>query len=125
MQLGERYRVYYEELLDCLRHQRQKDLDGRPEGEFHFIVPSFFNLLKYLKDNKRTFTVVFRTFGQDLPEVPLCSLSKNLGFLAPSPLILLQLVQQFDDFCEGKHSLFPDVILDGSDGGVDYRVSSI
>jgi len=30
--------------------------------------------------------------------------------------------REFNAFCEGRHPLFPGVTLDGSDGGVDYRV---
>lgn len=33
------------------------------------IVPSFFNLLKYLQDEELDFTLVFRTFGSDLADV--------------------------------------------------------
>jgi hypothetical protein len=40
--------------------------------QYHYIIPSFLQLLKHLKETGRSFTLVFRTFGQDLPEVLDC-----------------------------------------------------
>jgi hypothetical protein len=42
-----------------------------PAPQYHYILPSFLHLLKHLKESGLyTFTLVFRTFGQDLPHVP-------------------------------------------------------
>jgi hypothetical protein len=120
-QPGYIYRHYYEKLEACLRFPQTTtpstatDIDTNTDTEtashthknsssekFHYLVPSFLNLLKHLHDTRRQFTLVFRTYGQDLPE----------------------LVTHFDEFCEGKHPLYPDVALDGRDGGIDYRISN-
>jgi len=80
--------------------QRYVSALKRPDGAFHILLPSFFELLVTLKRCKRSFTVVFRTFGEDLPAV----------------------IGDLNDFCEGKNALFPGVKMDGSDGDPDYRV---
>ncbi|ELR15527.1 uncharacterized protein ACA1_163650 [Acanthamoeba castellanii str. Neff] len=72
-----------------------------PAPQYHYILPSFLHLLKHLKESGLyTFTLVFRTFGQDLPH----------------------LTQHFDEFCEGKHPLYRGFVMDGSDGQPDYRI---
>lgn len=71
------------------------------EGEQVLIVPAFFDLLVQLKRVSRSFTLVFRTFGEDLPKV----------------------VKEHNAFCEGRHPMYPGVHMDGSDGGPDYRVN--
>ena len=38
------------------------------EGKY-FLIPSFFRTLIYLKKAKREFSIVFRSFGNDLPHV--------------------------------------------------------
>jgi len=65
-----------------------------------FIIPAFFELMLHLKKTNRLFSLVFRTFGTDLPDV----------------------AQEFNAFCEGKHPLFPEAVLDGRDGKPDYRI---
>jgi hypothetical protein len=45
--------------------------------QYHYIIPSFLRLLKHLKETGRSFTLVFRTFGQDLPEVRQQSVLPN------------------------------------------------
>lgn len=74
----------------------------RPDGNGAvFIIPSFFELLIHLKRTERSFTLVFRTFGEDLHDV----------------------IDELNAFCEGRHYMSPpDVRLDGSDGEPDYRV---
>uniref|UniRef100_A0A7S1SCD7 EF-hand domain-containing protein n=1 Tax=Alexandrium catenella TaxID=2925 RepID=A0A7S1SCD7_ALECA len=65
------------------------------------VLPSFLHMLRELKKRGRSFTLIFRTFGNDLELV-----QKELNAL-----------------CEGRHPLFPDDIkLDGSDGQPDYRM---
>ena len=72
-----------------------------PNGSDCKLIPSFFDLLVHLKRSGRSFTVCFRTFGEDLPSV----------------------AEDYNNFCEGKHPLYPDVRMDGSDGSPDYRFS--
>lgn len=59
--------------------------DGRL---YHWILPSFFQLLTDLVQEGREFAVVFRTFGRDLPRV---------------------LRAVFRALNEGAHPLFPDL----------------
>lgn len=73
----------------------------RPDGESVQIIPAFFELMEKLKSNKRSFTLVFRTFGMDLEAI----------------------AEELNMFCEGRHPLSkPGIVFDGSDGDVDYRV---
>jgi hypothetical protein len=72
-----------------------------PCGKDVGIVPSFFEMLIALKRNHRSFTLCFRTFGEDLADV----------------------AAEMNQFCEGLHPLFPGVVFDGSDGEPDYRFS--
>mmetsp|Transcript_59681 Transcript_59681/g.167252 ORF Transcript_59681/g.167252 Transcript_59681/m.167252 type:complete len:291 (+) Transcript_59681:1-873(+) len=57
--------------------------------------------MQELKRRGRSFSVVFRTFGTDMDE---------------------EIESEFNEFCEGRHPLFPEVILDGSDGLADHRM---
>eukprot|EP00808_Paulinella_micropora_P013273 g20465.t1 len=95
-----------EQLLKKLRlpeHVAQaptQDLPQELRNGNHFILPSFFRLLEHLKEEKRDFTIIFRTFGEDAEEV-----AKELNL-----------------YCEGKHPVFPDARFDGSDGSLDLRL---
>lgn len=72
-----------------------------PNGAIVQIVPAFFELMASLKQERRSFTLCFRTFGEDLEVV-----TKELNL-----------------FCEGRHPLSPPgIVFDGSDGDTDYRV---
>ena len=77
------------------------------EGRYH-LIPGFFRTLMFLKKQKKEFSVVFRTFGVDLPEV----------------------VFEFDKFCRGEHPCFngrnntPLVKLDGNKNSKDFRFQS-
>ncbi|KAM9656738.1 uncharacterized protein ACIBXB_008983 [Morphnus guianensis] len=42
-------------------------VQGEPSKRYHLILPAFFRLLDTLHREGRTFSVVFRTFGTDLP----------------------------------------------------------
>ena len=78
------------------------------EGKYH-ICPSFFRTLIYLKKQKREFSVVFRTFGDDLDKVKW----------------------EFNRFCDGNHPCFsgrngtPMIKFDGSKGTKDMRMKDI
>lgn len=66
------------------------------------IIPAFFELLLFLKKEKRSFTLCFRTFGADLEDV----------------------AAELRSFCEGTHPYYPGVRMDGTDGEPDYRMST-
>ncbi|XP_024231346.1 uncharacterized protein si:dkey-32e6.3 [Oncorhynchus tshawytscha] len=91
---GQRFRCVLDEHLAMLRWP--KELKGDKElavkGEdgqlYHWILPSFFQLLKDLVAEGRDFAILFRTFGSDLPRV-LSAVSRALT--------------------QGSHPLFPDL----------------
>eukprot|EP00438_Fugacium_kawagutii_P017283 Skav213680 [mRNA] locus=scaffold491:352668:357763:- [translate_table: standard] len=70
-----------------------------PDGSPVQVVHAFFRLLVELKRSKRSFSLIFRSFGEDLELV----------------------AKELNDFCEGNHPLFPGFRMDGSDGEPDYR----
>jgi len=78
------------------------------EGRFH-LIPSFFRTLIYLKKQKREFSVVFRTFGEDLKAV----------------------VWEFNQFCSGQHPCYsgrngtPLIKFDGTKGTKDLHIRDI
>ena len=75
------------------------------EGKYH-LIPSFFRLLIFLKKQKREFSVVFRTFGNDLPHI----------------------IWEFNQFCQGNHPCFsgrngtPLIKFDGSKGTKNLKI---
>lgn len=74
-----------------------------PDGQPVQIIPAFFELMTTLKRQKRSFTLCFRTFGEDL----------------------LAVAEELNEFCEGKHVFSPvGVVFDGSDGEPDYRITA-
>ncbi|XP_028265934.1 uncharacterized protein LOC114438638 [Parambassis ranga] len=91
---GRRFRGILEEHLELLRWpdgvKGDKDLSVKGEDgrRYHWILPSFFQLLRDLAQEGREFAVLFRTFGTDLPRV-LTAVSRALN--------------------EGAHPLFPDI----------------
>lgn len=70
-----------------------------PDGSPVQVVHAFFRLLVELKRSKRSFSLIFRSFGEDLELV----------------------ASELNSFCEGKHPMFPGFCMDGSDGEPDYR----
>jgi hypothetical protein len=72
-------------------------------GDYVQLLPAFLHMLRELKAQGRSFTLIFRTFGEDLGKVE----------------------KELNAFCEGRHPLFPDDEwrMDGSDGMPDYRLS--
>lgn len=73
----------------------------RPDGSTVRLIPAFFELLLSLKRQKRSFSICFRTFGEELADV----------------------AEELTQFCEGKHPSYPHACMDGSDGEPDYRFS--
>ncbi|CAM9895321.1 unnamed protein product [Ascophyllum nodosum] len=57
-----------------------------------YIIPSFFECLRALKEVHADFALVFRTFGGEIAGV----------------------ASEHNAFCEGKHPLFPGVKMDGT-----------
>jgi len=90
-QPGDAYAKHAERLAKELKN---------PDGSDVHVITSFFELMKHLKQEGRSFTVCFRTFGEDMESV----------------------LDELNLFCEGRHPRFPGVYLDGSDGFPDYRV---
>ncbi|MEQ2191674.1 hypothetical protein XENOCAPTIV_000984, partial [Xenoophorus captivus] len=67
---------------------RQLSVKGEDGQLYHWILPSFFQLIRDLAQEGREFAIVFRTFGTDLPRV-LRAVSRAVK--------------------EGSHPLFPDL----------------
>ncbi|XP_049436125.1 uncharacterized protein si:dkey-32e6.3 [Epinephelus fuscoguttatus] len=91
---GRRFRGILDEHLDLLRWPEgtkgDRELSVKGEGGklYHWILPSFFQLLKDLAQEGREFAIIFRSFGNDLPRT-LSAVAKALN--------------------EGAHPLFPDL----------------
>ncbi|KAM6976989.1 uncharacterized protein FYW47_001835 [Aplochiton taeniatus] len=91
---GRRFRGVLDEHLALLRWpeglngDRELAVKGLDGKLYHWILPSFFQLLKDLVAEGREFAILFRTFGSDLPSV-LAAVSRALT--------------------EGAHPLFPDL----------------
>lgn len=106
-QPGESLRSWHTKMMDGL--QLPKEIVGSPqamavglEGHTRLLLPCFLRMMSELKRAKRSFTLIFRTYGLDLGKVQ----------------------KEFNAFCEGRHPLFPDTPkFDGTDGEADYRMS--
>nr|XP_020473585.1 uncharacterized protein LOC109970397 isoform X2 [Monopterus albus] len=91
---GRRFHGALEEHLDLLRWpkglkgDRELSVKGEDGRLYHWILPSFFQLLKDLAAERWEFAILFRTFGIDLPRV-LRALHRAVS--------------------EGAHPLFPDL----------------
>ncbi|XP_031142119.1 uncharacterized protein si:dkey-32e6.3 [Sander lucioperca] len=91
---GRRFRGILDEHLELLRWpegtkgDRELSVKGAGGQLYHWILPSFFQLLKDLVQEGREFAIIFRSFGSDLPRV-LSAVSRALN--------------------EGAHPLFPDL----------------
>ena len=91
---GRKFRGVLEEHLALLRWPadlpEDKELSVRGEDGhlYHWILPSFFQLLQDLASQGRDFAILFRTFGTDLPRV-------------------LSVVRRA--LIQGTHPLFPDL----------------
>ncbi len=94
-QPGEIYRPHYDRLLQALSLPPNVELPHAPQaiGKGRcFLLPCFFELVLALERAGRDFSIVFRTFGVDLPEV----------------------AREWNSFCTGGHPCYPGVRLDGS-----------
>lgn len=74
---GTDFKPYLNTLLEKLRWKlpydesihKETTVPGTKSNRFHFILPSFYKLLNVLVEEKRDFTVIFRTFGSDAKSV--------------------------------------------------------
>lgn len=91
---GKRFRGILDEHLALLRWpegvegDKELSVKGEDGRRYHWVLPSFFQLLRDLVAQEAHFSVVFRTFGTDLPRV-LSAVSSALT--------------------QGTHPLFPDL----------------
>jgi hypothetical protein len=84
------------------QHLQQPIAEACPffSGGQRRILPSFFQLLLHLQASRRSFTIVFRTFGTDLRDV----------------------IEELNMFATGQHPSYPGVRMDGTDGVTDLRM---
>ncbi|KAM9444927.1 uncharacterized protein Hap1MRO34_023937 [Clarias gariepinus] len=91
---GRRFRKVFEEHLELLRWpsdlpaHKELSVKGEDGKLYHWILPSFFQLLQDLTSQGIDFSIIFRTFGTDLP-------------------CLLTVVQRALE--QGTHPLFPSL----------------
>lgn len=91
---GRRFRKLLEEHLELLRwppdlpEDKELSVKGEDGKLYHWILPSFFQMLQDLTSEGLEFSVIFRTFGTDLPRV------------------LTAVRRAVED---GSHPLFPDL----------------
>lgn len=52
-----------------VEEQREKMIADQATKTLHSIIPSFFSLVNFLSDINWPFTLIFRTFGNDLPNI--------------------------------------------------------
>lgn len=91
---GRRFRKALEEHLELLRWpsdlpaHKELSVKGEDGKLYHWILPSFFQMLQDLASHGIDFSIFFRTFGTDLPR-------------------LLMVVQRALE--QGNHPLFPEL----------------
>lgn len=72
---GRRFRKVLEEHLELLRWpsdlpaDKELSVKGEDGKLYHWILPSFFQMLQDLSSQGVEFSILFRTFGTDLPRV--------------------------------------------------------
>lgn len=112
VRLGERFLPYFENHLKLLEWEHGMGHDplftmmGANQRYYHYILPSFFNLINHLNKFNRDFTVIFRTYGMDAPSVLACT----------------------ELFTQGLHPAFPEIIklsVESNPGKILRRKSAI
>ncbi len=84
---GNIYRPLYEKLRGCFLQSSEENCNHLPPSHpFFRMIPSFFHTLVKLKELKRNYILVLRTFGSDLEDIAMA----------------------LTDFAQGKHPLFPN-----------------
>ena len=65
-------------------------MQGSTGKLYHYMLPCFFNMIHYLYENERDFSIVFRTYGMDAPTVLECTketlAGRHPGFTRPLPI---------------------------------------
>lgn len=91
---GRRFRKVLDDHLELLRWpsdlpaDKELSVKGEDGKHYHWILPSFFQMLQDLASQGVEFSILFRTFGTDLPRV-LNAVKRTIE--------------------EGSHPLFPDL----------------
>jgi hypothetical protein len=96
---GEAFRAHFEALHSSMSLPPGVNLPpGCPDDGHFFLLPSFLRF--FATPHARDVVLVFRTYGTDLAQVAV----------------------EFNAFCSGRHPLFPNVHLDGTEGSPDFRL---
>jgi hypothetical protein len=64
------------------------------------ILKSFFNSMIQLTKSERHFSIIFRSFGDDIESI----------------------TSEFNEFCKGKHPLYPNIYFDGTHKSKNYLI---
>ncbi|KAH9504781.1 hypothetical protein Btru_061945 [Bulinus truncatus] len=88
---GEKFKEHFDKHMELLlwNHEPETTRDkvltmsGKDGRQYHYILPSVYKLIIYLVENKRDFSIVIRTYGQDARNV-LAALKYGLRRKHPS-----------------------------------------
>lgn len=95
-QPGEKMRPHFD-----LMRRKLHEGNGQMANTQKMVISAFYELIAQLVLRGRSFSILFRTFGNDLPEV----------------------AKEFNEFCAGQHPKYSRLRLDGTgDSGLDLRV---
>ncbi|KAK6176134.1 hypothetical protein SNE40_014474 [Patella caerulea] len=101
--IGSDFLPYFEKHMELLKwdfyfdsyRDKQLTMAGKDNKQYHYVIPSVYKMIHFLKAQNREFAIVFRTYGLDAPNV-LSSLAYGLkgnhpGFPKPAkvPINLL------------------------------------
>lgn len=125
--IGQRFLPYFSSTLDALQWKHivtpehegmtMAGKDGKP---YHYLLKSVYKLIYHLRENKRDFAIIFRTYGLDAPNV-ISSLTKGLRGDHPDfPIKDLGLKINFNPglvFRKNDGSIVFETIEDGNDEG--------
>ncbi|GMH55015.1 hypothetical protein TrST_g9759 [Triparma strigata] len=115
---GSRFRGIYDDLVAKMTHGSLPEALSK-DGNTHFVLPSFFRTVAELHKSKRSFNIVIRTFGYDLPEI-----AKSITAFAQG------LHPDFPDFVAPEFEVTDEKIFEGryisTDAGanVEWRLSN-
>lgn len=83
--IGEGFQEYFRKHLQLLQWKHPKNpgyekltMAGKDGTPYHYILPSVYRAIHWLKQNKRDFAIIFRTYGLDANNV-LASLAYGLS----------------------------------------------
>lgn len=95
---GEKFGDWADKFLKKLESKKPTE-----NQKYVFLLPCFFNLFIELEKKKYEYTMIIRTFGTDIKEIQ----------------------EEFNEFCDGKHHDYPNVLFNGTNGTKDLRVSKL